>query len=116
MKRRNHLRLVKSPPRVEAEVSEDEFTRQLLTSQHGPRCAAWLARKFQDKLRRDGYFVARIEKGTEMPMWFSLAMRLFTQRASWAVREHTREGTRYFTVKWIKFGSFRKRRGALVLH
>lgn len=91
-------------------VADDDFTRQLLVMNHGAACSAWLAWQFRSSLRRSGLFCARMPANVEMPMWFSIAIGFFKHRAErWHVEEHAREGVRYFTVRWLGFGKFKRK-------
>jgi hypothetical protein len=99
-------------PVARAQLTEEEFSRKLLTANHGPACAAFLARKFKRSIRKNGYFVTRLANSEELPMWFSLALRFFEGKSDrWDVREINRTGVRLWKVVYLRHGKFARRRG-----
>lgn len=118
--RKSHLKLVYSradaTPKIvdengELAVEADEFTLQILTRNHGPACARYLAHHFRrDRLHRngEGYFVVRLPKKDVIPVWVTVAMRFFKQRSKkWRVGEFTTVDNRMWRVEYMQHPKMR---------
>ena len=98
------------PSPVRRQLTDAEFARKLLTDNHGPACAAYLARKFKRAIKARGFFVTRIPTGEIVPMWYSLAIALFKERtARWDVREFERSGARLWKITYLRHGTHARR-------
>lgn len=96
----------------ELQLTDEEFSRRILTANHGPTCSAYLIRTFKRSIRKMGYFVSRIPAGEEMPMWYAIALRFLAEKSErWEVREIERPNARLWKVTYLRHGLFKHVRG-----
>lgn len=88
------------------EAEEDEaldpqqWAREMMVQEFGPRTSAWLLWNQKAKLHRRGQFDVTFRPGQHEPPWFQLAVAQLRRREGWSVdvisvREHRR-----FRVRW----------------
>lgn len=74
-------------------------TREACVLEFGPRCAAWIVRKFRRRLRRTGSVTFRAPVDAEIPDWFEIALAYLERRPErWAVVRRRTESGRSFVL------------------
>ncbi len=73
----------------------------LYVERFGPRCAAWLVRRFRRQVRKHRCFHVRCPKGAELPPWFRIARACLEKSDRWCVGESEGVASRLFVFRFL---------------